>query len=100
MCIYIYIYIYVAELPHAKLPWMMLNSRAQLFLHPWPHTNLREGSWTHPLLADRHPESKKFGVFNIGALIIRIGFWGPLYYIYIIIRNPGNSIGNKFRPLH
>ena len=20
--------------------------------------------------------------FNIGALIIRIGFWGPLYYIY------------------
>ena len=27
---------------------------------------------------------------NIGALIIRIGFWGPLYFF--IIRNPRNSV--------
>ena len=29
---------------------------------------------------------------NVGALIIRIGFWDPLYYL--IIRKPQNSIGN------
>ena len=29
---------------------------------------------------------------NIGAFIIRIGFWGPLYYI--IIRSPQKSVGN------
>ena len=29
---------------------------------------------------------------NIGALIIRIRFWGP--YNIVIIRNPQNSIGN------
>ena len=35
------------------------------------------------------------GPNNIGALIIRIGFWGPLYYYtIIIIRSPHNSIGN------
>ena len=28
----------------------------------------------------------------IGALIIRIGFWGPLFFV--IIRNPQDSIGN------
>ena len=45
---------------------------------------------------------------NIGALIIRIGFWGPLYFFrgliirigfwgplyFFIIRNPRNSIDN------
>ena len=30
--------------------------------------------------------------FNIGALIIRIGHWGPLYYN--CIKEPQNSIGN------
>ena len=30
--------------------------------------------------------------FTIGALIIRIGFWGPLYYNYN--KEPQNSIGN------
>ena len=34
---------------------------------------------------------------NIKALIIRIGFWGPLYCI-IIVRNPQNSIGNYLGP--
>ena len=28
---------------------------------------------------------------NIGALIIRIGFWGPVHYI-LVIRNPQNKI--------
>ena len=23
------------------------------------------------------------GIYHIGALIIRIGFWGPLYYTYL-----------------
>ena len=40
----------------------------------------------------------KANSFNLGALIIRIGFWGPLYYI-LIIRNHQNSIGNYFGPL-
>ena len=31
---------------------------------------------------------------TIGALIIGIGFWGPLYYSIAIIRNHPNSIGN------
>ena len=31
-------------------------------------------------------------VLNIGALIIRIGFWGSSYYNYI--KEPPNSIGN------
>ena len=34
---------------------------------------------------------------NIGALIIRIGFWGPLYYIYNK-EPPQNSIGNYLGP--
>ena len=34
--------------------------------------------------------------FNIGALMIRIGFWGPLYYK--IIWNPQNSIGTYLGP--
>ena len=32
-------------------------------------------------------------MLNVGALIITIHFWGPLYTI-VIIRNPQNSIGN------
>ena len=32
-------------------------------------------------------------VHNIGALISRIGFWGVLYYNFIIVkRNPQNNI--------
>ena len=31
---------------------------------------------------------------NIGALIIRTRFWGPLYYTIVIIRNLQNSIGS------
>ena len=30
-------------------------------------------------------------VFNIGSLTIRIGFWGPLYYMYK--EPPQHSIG-------
>ena len=30
---------------------------------------------------------------NIGASIIRIGFWG-IYYTVMIIRNPQNNVGN------
>ena len=33
------------------------------------------------------------GLPTIGALIVRIGFRGPVYYI-IILRNPQNSIGS------
>ena len=33
---------------------------------------------------------------NVGALIIRIGFWGG--YTKVIIRNPQNSIGNSLGP--
>ena len=33
------------------------------------------------------------GSFSIGALILRIGFWGPLYYSYNK-DPPKNSIGN------
>ena len=32
-------------------------------------------------MGPRDLEDRVLG-FNIGALIIRIGFWGPLYYIY------------------
>ena len=36
---------------------------------------------------------------SIGALIIRIGFWGILvYYAILIIRNPHNSIGTYLGP--
>ena len=35
--------------------------------------------------------------YNIGALTVRIGCWGPLYYDMILIRNPQNSIGSRFR---
>ena len=31
---------------------------------------------------------------KIGALIVRIGFWGRLRYIILVTRNPKNSIGN------
>ena len=47
---------------------------------------------------DRNPfptgtrESCNLTVPNIGALIIRIGFWGPLYYNYI--KESQNSIVN------
>ena len=34
---------------------------------------------------------------NIGALTLKIGFWGPLYYSYSI-RNPQNSIGHDLGP--
>ena len=34
------------------------------------------------------------GFYDIAALIIRIGFWGPLYRI----RNPPNSIGSYLGP--
>ena len=34
----------------------------------------------------------KLGAITIGALIIRIGFWGILYYSYN--KEPPNSIGN------
>ena len=44
---------------------------------------------------------KAFGVWlqgpYIGALIIRIGFWGPLKYIY---KEPPNSYRHLFRPLY
>ena len=35
-------------------------------------------------------------LYNIGALIIRIGFWGPLYYNYK--KEPQTSIGNYVGP--
>ena len=38
---------------------------------------------------------------NIGALIIKIGFWGPLYYMYCKERPPPqkkNSAGNYYGP--
>ena len=53
--------------------------------------------------APRHgPETKILrlqGSFNIGALIIRIGFWGA-YHTIVIIRNPQNSIGNYISALY
>ena len=36
------------------------------------------------------------GYYNIGALIIRIRCWGPLYYQYN--KEPQNSIGNCLGP--
>ena len=33
---------------------------------------------------------------NVGAFIIRIGFWGPLYYKYD--KEPQNGIGNYLGP--
>ena len=39
---------------------------------------------------------KRSSAHDIGALIIRIGFWGPLDYV--TIRNPQNSIGNYLSP--
>ena len=36
------------------------------------------------------------GALNIGALIIRIGFWGPLYYNHN--KEHQNSIGNYSGP--
>ena len=39
------------------------------------------------------------GLRNIGALIIRIGFWGPLYYgDYNWNKEPPNGIGNYLGP--
>ena len=38
-----------------------------------------------------------FKVNNIGALIIRMGFWGPLYYNYNR-EPPQNSVGNYLGP--
>ena len=35
---------------------------------------------------------------NIGASISRIGFWGTVYFIIIITRNPQNSRGNYLGP--
>ena len=41
----------------------------------------------------------EFGPSNIGALIIRIGFWG--HYITITVRNPQHSMYRQFfRPLY
>ena len=44
------------------------------------------------------PSTPRLGCsgLNAGALIIRKGFWGPLYYNYK--RNPQNSIGNYLGP--
>ena len=36
--------------------------------------------------------AEAYGFGQGGALIIRTGFWGPIYYI--IIRNPKKNIGN------
>ena len=36
------------------------------------------------------------GFYSIGALIIRIGFWDPLYYTYN--KEPQTSIGNHLGP--
>ena len=36
---------------------------------------------------------------NIGALLIRMGFWGRAHYTVVIIRNPKkNGIGNSLGP--
>ena len=38
------------------------------------------------------------GSGNIGALIIRIGFWGPLYYNHNMEPTKINSTGNYLGP--
>ena len=48
----------------------MLNRR-NISADTQPSTNKTSGP-------NRHPKPKE--VADIGALIIRIGFWGPLYY--------------------
>ena len=40
---------------------------------------------------------RSFRGINVGTLMVRIGFWGPLYNSYMI-RNPQNSIGNDLSP--
>ena len=57
-----------------------------------------ESGATFPSSASLAPESRSFCdiVDNIGALIIRIGFWG--YYTIVIIRSHQKSIGNYLGP--
>ena len=69
-----------------------LGSRSRmyiLFLLPYMHLHY---NIPKPLRLDKAARFK-LQMLNIGALIIGIGFWGPLYYI-VLIRNPQNSIGN------
>ena len=56
----------------------------------WPGLCDERGSMedTAPRLSQPHPASRR--KVNMGALIIRIRFWGPLYYSYN--KEPQNSI--------
>ena len=45
------------------------------------------------MIAKKNNHPVLYKVDNIGALRIRIGFWGPLYYTIFIIRNPQNYEG-------
>ena len=80
-------------------------------LHPFSETYLRLSPQNHtpreqpknqtltcytlnPTGLDKcHGSISMLAGHHIGALIIRTGFWGPLYYNYTI-RNPQDSIGN------
>ena len=55
----------------------------------------REGVTGHAVGGSGQPASSQR---NSGALIIRIGFWGLLFFCNFIVRNPQNSIGNSIGP--
>ena len=89
--------------PEWKEQWELRN--------PWPPNGfLRKGhsikglkdTASTPVYTSLPFDARKmYYIFfcNAGALITRIGFWGPLYYIIVIvIRNPQNSIGDILGP--
>ena len=76
--------------------------RSWEFQSAWDQSTLLKGSLMGSacsLIQGSGPvPSTQDGSANIGALIIRRGFRGPLYHIYNIIRSPQNSIGNSLGP--
>ena len=83
----------------ARLSFPTPMQAANLQLRVMPRLSETDTSYQHVQWPSPHPKSKSWKCWlqilrkrptfscesydsNIGALIIRIGFWGPLYYIY------------------
>ena len=65
---------------HLKKPMYDMSTMSRLHEHSHTH----DITWEHLTGDCRKDRDQTSGIFRViyGALIIRMGFWGPLYYTY------------------